>query len=154
VVVAHDEGRRTECGVQGLSHVTFVVSDLERMAKLLCDGLGAREVYDSGGDDHSLSREKFFILGGIWIAAMEGAPSAEGTYSHVAFAVSDAELPAFAARLTALGVEIVPGRPRIEGEGRSLYFRAFDGHLFELHTGTLEERLQTYATGNDTKSRD
>ena len=140
--------------VQGLSHITFVVSDLERMARLLCDGLGAREVYDSAGDDHSLSREKFFMLGGIWIAAMVGDPSAERTYSHVAFAVSEADLPVFEARLTALGAEIVPGRPRIEGEGRSVYFRDFDGHLFELHTGTLEQRLQTYAAVHETESRD
>jgi fosfomycin resistance protein FosX len=141
-------------GVQGLSHVTFEVSDLERMARLLCDGLGAREVYDSAGDDHSLSREKFFTLGGVWIAAMEGAPSAERTYSHVAFAVSEADLPVFAARLTALGAEIVPGRSRIEGEGRSLYFRDLDGHLFELHAGTLEERLRTYAAGDEIRSHD
>ena len=30
------------------------------------------------------------------------------------------------------------------GEGRSLYFYDDDNHLFELHTGTLEERLQRY----------
>jgi len=27
----------------------------------------------------------------------------------------------------------------------SLYFHDFDNHHFELHTGTLTERLQTYA---------
>jgi fosfomycin resistance protein FosX len=139
--------------VHGLSHITFVVSDLGRTARLLCDGLGAREVYDSTGNDHSLSREKFFVLGGIWIAAMEGAPSAERMYSHVAFAVSEVDLPAFEARLTALSVEIVPGRPRIEGEGRSVYFRDFDGHLFELHAGALAERLQTYAVVDETQSQ-
>ena len=31
--------------VRGISHVTFVVADLERTARLLCEGLGAREVY-------------------------------------------------------------------------------------------------------------
>ncbi len=30
------------------------------------------------------------------------------------------------------------------GEGRSLYFHDHDNHLFELHTGTLEERLARY----------
>jgi|WetSurMetagenome_2_1015567.scaffolds.fasta_scaffold04716_6 fosfomycin resistance protein FosX len=146
VAAAHKDGRRVKGVIQGLSHITFVVGDLERMARLLCDGLGAQEVYDSAGDDHSLSHEKFFTLGGVWIAAMEGAPSGETTYSHAAFSVSEADLPVFEGRLTALGVEIVPDRPRIEGEGRSLYFRDSDGHLFELHTGTLEARLQAYAT--------
>ncbi len=31
------------------------------------------------------------------------------------------------------------------GEGHSLYFYDHDNHLFELHTGTLEERLARYA---------
>jgi catechol 2,3-dioxygenase-like lactoylglutathione lyase family enzyme len=34
--------------VRGLSHLTFVVRDVERTARLFVDGLGAREVYDSG----------------------------------------------------------------------------------------------------------
>ncbi len=45
------------------------------MATFLCEGLGAREIYDSAGKNHSLSREKFFLLGDVWIAAMEGEPS-------------------------------------------------------------------------------
>jgi catechol 2,3-dioxygenase-like lactoylglutathione lyase family enzyme len=130
--------------VEGLSHLTLIVSDVDRMAKLLCGGLGATEVYDSGEETHSLSREKFFVLADVWIATMEGVPSAERSYGHVAFRVSEADLPDFEARLTALGVEIVPSRPRCEGEGRSLDFRDFDGRLFELHTGTLEQRLAAY----------
>ena len=33
--------------MNGISHLTFIVRDLDRMATLLCKGLGAREVYDS-----------------------------------------------------------------------------------------------------------
>lgn len=79
--------------IEGISHATFVVQDLDRMARLMCEGLGGREVYDS---------------------------------------------------LRKLGVEIKPPRPRVEGEGQSLYFYDFDKHLFELHTGTLAQRLQRY----------
>lgn len=50
----------------------------------------------------------------------------------------------YRARLDAMGVEIRPPRPRIEGEGESLYFHDFDNHLFELHAGTLTARLQAY----------
>ncbi len=131
--------------VRGISHVTFVVADLERTARLLCEGLGAREVYDSAGREHSLSREKFFVLGDAWLVAMEGAPLAERSYRHVAFAVDGADLPRYRQRLQALGVEILPGRGRIEGEGASLYFHNHDNHLFELHAGTLDERLAAYA---------
>jgi catechol 2,3-dioxygenase-like lactoylglutathione lyase family enzyme len=130
--------------IEGISHITFIVKDLDRMARFLCDGLGAEEVYDSARRNFSLSREKFFVLGGIWLAAMEGEPPAERSYRHLALKVAEADLDAFEARLRALGVDIQPPRPRVEGEGRSLYFYDFDNHLFELHTGTLDERLKRY----------
>ena len=57
------------------------------------------------------------------------------------------ELPSFQTRLEALGVEIRPPRSRVDGEGLSLYFYDFDNHLFELHTGTLEQRLNRYGAG-------
>jgi len=131
--------------IHGISHVTFIVRDLERASRLFCEGLGAEEVYDSHGRNFSVSREKFFVLGGIWIAAMEGEPPAERSYRHLAFKVSDDELELFEKRLTGLGVEVKPPRPRVDGEGRSLYFYDFDNHLFELHTGTLAQRLERYA---------
>ncbi|MDR7192935.1 FosX/FosE/FosI family fosfomycin resistance hydrolase [Luteimonas terrae] len=132
--------------ITGISHLTFVVHDLDRTARLLVEGLGAREVYDSGDRPHSLSREKFFVLGGVWIATMEGEPPAERSYRHVAFQVAAGDLPDYRARLERIGVDIRPPRPRIEGEGESLYFHDFDNHLFELHTGTLASRLAAYAS--------
>ena len=131
--------------VQGVSHITFVVRDVERMAIFMCQGLGAREIYDSSARNFSLSREKFFVLGGTWLAAMEGEPPAERSYQHLALQVDGGELADFECRLRAIGVEVKPPRPRVAGEGRSLYFYDFDNHLFELHSGSLEERLETYA---------
>jgi catechol 2,3-dioxygenase-like lactoylglutathione lyase family enzyme len=130
--------------IAGISHVTFIVRDVERMSRFLCEGLGAEEVYDSAAKNFSLSREKFFLLGGTWIAVMEGEPPAERTYRHLAFQVASDDLPGFEARLRAVGVDVKPPRPRVEGEGESLYFYDFDNHLFELHTGTLEARLRRY----------
>ena len=129
--------------IQGISHITVVVSDLDRMAKLLCEGLGAKEVYDSAEKNFSVSREKFFVLGGVWLAAMEG-PKVERSYRHVAFKVDADDLPVFEGRLRGLGVEVKTARPRVEGEGHSLYFYDFDNNLFELHAGTLEQRLERY----------
>lgn len=134
--------------IEGLSHITFIVRDLERMAHFLCAGLGAEEVYDSSAKNFSLSAEKFFVLGGVWLAAMEGEPPAERTYRHLAFKVAEDALPGFEARLRSIGVEVKPPRPRVEGEGLSLYFYDFDNHLFELHTGTLDQRLTRYAKGS------
>ena len=130
--------------IEGISHITFIVRDLERMARFLCEGLGAVEVYDSKGKNFSLSREKFFVLGGVWLVAMEGVPPSERSYRHLALKVSESELPSFEQRLRRLGVEIKPSRPRADGEGMSLYFYDFDNHLYELHTGTLEQRLERY----------
>jgi fosfomycin resistance protein FosX len=112
---------------------------------LLREGLDAVEVYDSQGKNFSLSHEKFFKLGKVWLAVMQGEPPAQRSYQHLAFKVEEAELPMFEAKLLALGVEVKPPRPRVEGEGQSLYFYDFDNHLFELHTGTLEQRLERYA---------
>jgi catechol 2,3-dioxygenase-like lactoylglutathione lyase family enzyme len=150
----HAVGSATQVGLtqalapmKGISHITFIVRDLERMSTLLCKGLGAREVYDSAGRNHSLSREKFFVLGGVWLAAMEGEPPAERSYQHVAFAVNESDLPVHQVNLQSLGVEVRQPRSRVDGEGQSLYFYDFDNHLFELHTGTLEQRLVAYGVG-------
>ena len=131
--------------IEGLSHITFIVKDLERMKLLLVGALGGKEVYDSGGKSFSISREKFFEVGGVWIAVMEGDPLPEKTYNHVAFRVSADDLPRYRAAIEKLGLSIREPRQRVEGEGQSLYFHDFDNHLFELHTGTLAERLTAYA---------
>ena len=91
-----------------------------------------------------LSRERFYLVGGLWIALMEGEPLAERTYNHVALKIAEADFEDCGRRLREAGVDLRAPRPRVQGEGRSLYFYDFDGHLFELHTGTLAERLAAY----------
>jgi catechol 2,3-dioxygenase-like lactoylglutathione lyase family enzyme len=135
--------------VEGLSHVTFIVSDLERTSRFLEAVFGAREVYRSGEDTFSLSREKFFLIGELWIAIMEGEALAERTYNHVAFKIPEAAFDDYVARVRASGAAMKEPRPRVEGEGRSVYFYDFDNHLFELHTGTLEQRLARYCVRAD-----
>lgn len=131
--------------VRGISHITFIVRDLDRAACFFCEGLGAKAVYDSAAQTFSLSPEKFFVLGGVWIAVMQGDPPAERSYRHTAFAVDVDDLADYAQRLERIGAEIRAPRARVAGEGQSLYFYDFDNHLFELHTGTLHERLARYA---------
>ena len=133
--------------IRGLSHMTFVVRDLDRTETLLVAVFGVRKVYDSGDETFSLSRERFFLVGGLWIAVMEGEPRPSRSYDHIAFEIAEADYDGYLARLRSLGLEIREGRPRVEGEGRSIYFYDHDNHLFELHTGTLKERLARYAQG-------
>lgn len=133
--------------IEGLSHLTFIVRDLERMSRLIVDVLGGREVYASGEATFSVAREKFFVAGGVWIAAMEGEALSERTYNHVAFKVREQDLEGLRRKIEALGLEVHQSRPRVDGEGASIYFHDWDNHLFELHTGTLDERLRRYAEG-------
>ena len=134
--------------IEGLSHITFIVRDLDRMEEILVSVLGARKVYDSGDNTFSVSRERFFLAGEepaqVWLAIMEGESLPTRTYNHVAFKISEADYPACLERVQALGLEAREGRSRVEGEGRSIYFHDDDNHLFELHTGTLAERMQRY----------
>jgi catechol 2,3-dioxygenase-like lactoylglutathione lyase family enzyme len=132
--------------IEGLSHLTFIVRDLDRMSRLI-EVLGGRQVYASGNETFSLSREKFFVAGGLWIAIMEGEPLDKRTYNHVAFKVREEDLNEVKRRIEALGLDIRESRARVEGEGSSIYFHDWDNHLFELHTGTLETRLERYAKG-------
>ncbi|MBP2098779.1 catechol 2,3-dioxygenase-like lactoylglutathione lyase family enzyme [Enterococcus rivorum] len=66
------------------------------------------------------------------------------TYNHIAFKIAEADFEEYCQRIENLGLEIKDGRPRISAEASSIYFYDFDNHLFELHTGTLSERLNRY----------
>lgn len=130
--------------IEGISHITLIVRDLEKSSRIIIDVLGGREIYDSSAKNFSLSKEKFFDVNGLWLVLMEGPALAEKTYNHLAFKVPEAALPKAQQAMKDLGLEIKPSRPRIDGEGQSLYFYDYDNHLFELHTGTLAERLRHY----------
>jgi catechol 2,3-dioxygenase-like lactoylglutathione lyase family enzyme len=131
--------------IEGLSHITFIVRDLDRMERILIEVLGARKVYDSGPVSFSISDERFFLAGDIWIAIMKGEPLAERTYNHVAFKIRQHQIAPAIAAIEQLGLDVRAPRPRVAGEGTSIYFYDDDNHLFELHTGTLDERLARYA---------
>ncbi|MGB8314196.1 MAG: FosX/FosE/FosI family fosfomycin resistance hydrolase [Aestuariivirga sp.] len=135
--------------IEGLSHITFTVQNLDRMEEILVKVLGARKVYDSGDKTFSVSRERFFLVGEgqapVWLAIMEGESLPTRTYNHVAFKIPETDYPACLERVQGLGLEVREGRSRVAGEGRSIYFHDHDNHLFELHTGTLSERLARYA---------
>lgn len=133
--------------IEGISHITFVVRDLAKMSRIITEVLGGEEVYSSGDATFSTSREKFFVAGGVWIAIMEGESLPSRSYNHVAFKVTDAQLEKAGLAVERLGLDVKPPRARVDGEGQSLYFHDHDNHLFELHTGTLEERLARYRRG-------
>ena len=125
--------------------MTFIVSDLDKTEIFLTTVLDAKKVYDSGENTFSISEERFFLIGDLGIGTMVGEALPSKTYNHVAFKIDNADYDKYLNRIKTLGLELREGRSRVEGEGQSIYFYDYDNHMFELHTGTLDERLERYA---------
>lgn len=126
-----------------LSHITLICNDLEKTGLFLKKIFAAIEHYATQHQPYSLTREKFFKIGDLWLVTMEGK-SADQTYNHIAFQVDSNRFPWFRHNLAELDLEILPGRERSPEEGDSIYFYDYDNHLFELHSGNLEKRLEYY----------
>jgi len=123
--------------ITSISHITFIVKDFERTTVLLKKIFDAKEVYSS-------EIAKYFLINDLWIALNRGDALSKRTYNHIAFAIKDSDFDEYVKRIKEVGVDIMDGRVRRDGEGRSIYFYDFDNHLFELHTGSLAERLNHY----------
>ena len=125
--------------ITGISHITLVVQNLERTAAFLECIFDAKEVFSN-------TVTKYFLINDLWIALNKGNSLSERTYNHIAFAIKDDDYDKYISRVNKANAEVVQGRTRSNGEGRSIYFYDFDNHLFELHTGTLDERLKSLFT--------
>lgn len=130
--------------IESVSHITFVVRNLDKTTQLFKELFHAKEVYDSGDEKHSFFKERFFIIGNQWIALMEDTNTLNRTYHHIAFKISSSDVEMYLKKIKTLNLELKPPRERVSGEGDSIYFYDDDNNLFELHTETLEKRLESY----------
>ncbi|GFN35743.1 metallothiol transferase FosB [Tepidimicrobium xylanilyticum] len=124
-----------------INHITFSVSNLEKSIEFYQKVFGGKLLVK--GD-----KLAYFDLDGLWLAlnVEEDIPRNEiyKSYTHISFTIDEEDYHKKIEELRRLNVNIQEGRPRHEDEGKSIYFRDPDGHLFEFHTKSREDRIDFY----------
>ncbi|CAH1215299.1 Metallothiol transferase FosB 2 [Paenibacillus plantiphilus] len=130
--------------IQGINHFCFSVSDLQRSIAFYQQVFGAKLLVSG-------RKLAYFDLNGLWIALNEEDIERPEpiSYTHIAFTISEEDYESAFNRLLQLDVKLLPGRARDERDKKSVYFVDPDGHRFEFHTGTRQDRMDYYRAAKD-----
>lgn len=127
--------------IQGVNHFLFSVSDLEESIHFYQNVFNAKLLVKG-------RNTAYFDVNGMWFAlnVEKDIPRNEihQSYTHLAFTIREEDYDQIYEKLKQWEVNILPSRPRDIRDKKSIYFTDPDGHKFEFHTGTLQDRLDYY----------
>ncbi|MCA0969216.1 metallothiol transferase FosB [Halobacillus litoralis] len=125
--------------INGINHLLFSVEDLEHSIPFYEEVLEAKLLVKG-------RTTAYFDLQGTWLALNEekGVERNRNDYTHTALLVDEDRFEEAVQKLEDKGVTILNGRDRDVRDKKSVYFLDPDGHKFEFHTGTLEDRIRYY----------